>query len=95
VLTQLADNQVQVLYADEFQRPDFNDMLNVSMELVNKYQVQKVYIYAANPSFIRSLNLAIGDREDYENQIAYYKKMKWNWHNRMVVILLSANNCIC
>jgi len=56
VITQLADNQVQVLYADEFQRPDFNDMLNVSMELVYKYQVQKIYIDAANPSFIRSLN---------------------------------------
>ena len=32
VVTQLVDNQVQMLYADEFQRPDFNDMLNVSME---------------------------------------------------------------
>jgi hypothetical protein len=28
VVTQLADNQVQVIYADEFQRPDFNNMLN-------------------------------------------------------------------
>jgi hypothetical protein len=58
------------LYADEFQRPDFNDMLYVSMELVNKYRVQKIYIDAANPSFIRSLKIAIGDREDYENQIS-------------------------
>jgi hypothetical protein len=58
VITQLVDSQVQVLYADEFQRPHFNDMLNVSMELVRKYQVQKVYIDAANPSFIRSLKLA-------------------------------------
>jgi hypothetical protein len=91
VITQLADNQVQVLYADEFQRPDFNDMLNVAMELVYKYQVQKIYIDAANPSFIRSLKLEIGDREDYENQIAYYKKMKWNWHNHMTVIPVSFN----
>ncbi|MFL6423044.1 MAG: hypothetical protein ACJ71R_05590, partial [Nitrososphaeraceae archaeon] len=91
VLTQLADNQVQVLYADEYQRPDFNDMLNVAMDLISKYQVQKVYIDAANPSFIRSLKLAIGDREDYENQIAYYKKMRWNWHNRMTVIPVSFN----
>ena len=35
--------------------------------------------------------LAVGDREDYENQIAYYKKMKWNWHNRMIVIPVSFN----
>jgi hypothetical protein len=91
VITQLVDSQVQVLYADEFQRPDFNDMLNVSMELVYKYQIQKIYIDAANPSFIRSLKLEIGDREDYENQIAYYKKMKWNWHNHMTVIPVSFN----
>ena len=61
------------------------------MDLVNKYQVQKIYIDAANPSFIRSLKLAIGDREDYENQIAYYKKMKWNWHNHMTLIPVSFN----
>lgn len=61
------------------------------MELVYKYQVQKVYIDATNPSFIRSLKLEIGDREDYEKQIAYYKKMKWNWHNHMIVIPVSFN----
>jgi hypothetical protein len=44
-----------------------------------------------NPSFIRALKMAIGDREDYENQIAYYKKMKWNCHNHMIVIPVSFN----
>jgi hypothetical protein len=66
-------------------------MLNVVMELVNKHQVQKIFIDAANPSFIRSLKMAIGDKEDYESQIAYYKKMKWNWHNHMIVIPVSFN----
>jgi hypothetical protein len=66
-------------------------MLDTAIELIGKYQVQKIYIDAANPSFIRSLKLAVGDREDYENQIAYYKKMKWNWHNHMTVIPVSFN----
>jgi hypothetical protein len=35
--------------------------------------------------------MAIGDREDYENQIAYYKKMKWDWINHMTVIPVSFN----
>ena len=91
VITQLVAAQLQVLYANEFQRPDLNDMLNVVMELVNKHQVQKIFIDAANPSFIRSLKIAIGDKEDYESQIAYYKKMRWNWHNHMVVIPVSFN----
>jgi hypothetical protein len=91
VITQLVDAQSQVLYADEYQRPDFNEMLNVTMELVSKYKVQKVYIDAANPSFIRALKMAIGDGEDYESQISYYKKMKWNWHSHMTVIPVSFN----
>jgi hypothetical protein len=91
VITQLVDSQLQVLYANEFQRPDFSDMLKVTMDLVKKYEVQKIYIDAANPSFIRALKMAIGDREDYENQIAYYKKMKWNWHNHMIFIPVSFN----
>jgi hypothetical protein len=91
VITQLVDAQLQVLYANEYQRPDFNDMLNVTMDLVKKYEVQKIYIDATNPSFIRALKLQIGDREDYESQISYYKKMKWNWHNHMSVIPVSFN----
>src|ERR1051326_3524685 len=91
VITQLVDSQLQVLYANEFQRPDFSDMLNVTMDLVKKYEVQKIYIDAANPSFIRALKLQIGDREDYESQISYYKKMKWNWHTHMIVIPVSFN----
>jgi hypothetical protein len=35
--------------------------------------------------------MAIGDKEDFESQIAYYKKMKWNWHNHMIVIPVSFN----
>jgi hypothetical protein len=74
VITQLVDSQLQVLYANELQRPDFNNMLNVVMDLVNKHQVQKIYVDAANPSFIRALKMAIGDREDYENQNSILQK---------------------
>jgi hypothetical protein len=66
-------------------------MLNVTVNLINNYDVQKVYIYAANPSFIRALKMAIGEREDYENQISYYKQLKFNWHNHMKVIPVSFN----
>lgn len=92
-ITRLEDDQIQMLYANEFQRPDFNHMLDLTIELVNQYQIQNVFIDAANPSFLRALKQEIGDREDYENQIAYYKKMKFNfnWHNHMTVIPVSFN----
>jgi hypothetical protein len=28
VITQYVDEHIQILYAEEFQRPDFNEMLN-------------------------------------------------------------------
>jgi hypothetical protein len=39
VITQLVNNEVQVLYADEFQRPDFNEMLNITVDLFSKFTV--------------------------------------------------------
>jgi hypothetical protein len=91
VITQLVDNQVQVLYADEFQRPDFNEMPSIVVDLFSKFTVSNVYMDAHNPSFIRSLKIAIGERQDYENEIAFYKRMNWNWRKRMTVIPISFN----
>jgi hypothetical protein len=53
-------------------------MLNVTVDLFSKFTVSNVYIDAANPSSIRSFKIAIGERQDYENEIALYKKMNWN-----------------
>jgi hypothetical protein len=38
-----------------------------------KYQVDKVYIDGANPSFIKSLKLQIGEEPDYDKVIARYR----------------------
>ena len=41
--------------------------------LMSKYQVDKVYIDGANPSFIRSLKLQIGEDPDYDKIIDRYR----------------------
>jgi hypothetical protein len=41
--------------------------------LMSKYQVEKVYIDGANPSFIKSLKLQIGEDADYDKVIARYR----------------------
>ena len=64
-VTQWVDNHVQILYAEEFDRPDYNEMLSKVHELMSKYNVDKVYIDGSNPSFIRSLKLQIGEAADY------------------------------
>jgi terminase large subunit-like protein len=77
VVTQWVDNHIQILHAEEYQRPDFNEMLSKVYELMSKYQVDKLYIDGANPSFIRSLKLQIGEDANYLEQIATLKSNGW------------------
>ena len=48
-------------------------MLSTVYGLISKYQVDKVYIDGANPSFIKSLKIQIGEDADYDKVIARYK----------------------
>jgi hypothetical protein len=73
VVTQWADGIVQIMHAEEYHRPDYNEMLSLVYDLMSKYQVDKVYIDGSNPSFIRSLKLQIGEDADYDKVIARYR----------------------
>jgi hypothetical protein len=48
-------------------------MLSVVYGLISKYQVDKIYIDGANPSFIRSLKLRVGEDAGYDKVIARYR----------------------
>ena len=65
--TQGVNQQIQVIYAEEFERPDFNEMIWLVAKLMQQYGYVRVYIDGANPSFIRSLKRMIGEDEHYEN----------------------------
>jgi hypothetical protein len=73
VVTQWADGIVQILYAEEYHRPDYNEMLSTVYNLMSKYDIDMVYIDGANPSFIKSLKLQIGEDADYDQVIARYR----------------------
>jgi hypothetical protein len=57
VVTRFADGIVQIMYAEEYHRPDYNEMLSLVYGMMSKYNVDKVYIDGANPSFIKSLKI--------------------------------------
>jgi hypothetical protein len=42
VVTQFVDGEVQILHAEEYKRPDFNEMLSRVWDLLVKHQIQKV-----------------------------------------------------
>jgi hypothetical protein len=73
VVTQWIDDHIQIMHAEEHHRPDYNEMLSVVYELISKYQIDKIYIDGANPSFIKSLKIQIGEDPDYDKVIARYK----------------------
>ncbi len=93
VVTQWMDGVVQILHAEEYHRPDYNEMLSTVYGLMSKYQVDKVYIDGANPSFIKSLKLQIGEDADYDKVIARFKSegLGDNWSENMRIVPINFN----
>ena len=63
---------------------------------MHKYGVDKVYIDGANPSFIRSLKIQIGEDAEYGKVIARYKTEGWGddkegWAQNMRIVPVNFN----
>jgi len=88
VVTQMSDKLIQVLEAEEYYRPDFNQMLSIVWSLLQKYgkTIGKIYVDGANPSFIRALKLQMGEDEDYDEIIKDCKAKKRDYEYEMNVI---------
>jgi hypothetical protein len=88
VVTQWVDNHIQILHAEEYHRPDYNEMLSTVYSLMSKYDVD-----GANPSFIRSLKLQIGEEADYDKVIARHRteKLGDNWSKDMKIVPVNFN----
>ena len=60
VITQWMDDQIHVLYAEEFERPDYNEMLSKIWSLMSEFELSKkngkIYVDGANPSLSSHLN---------------------------------------
>jgi hypothetical protein len=93
VVTQWQDNHIQILRAEEYCRPDYNEMLSTVYGLMSKYNVDSVYIDSANPSFIKSLKLQIGEEADYDKVIARYKSegLGDSWARDMRIVPVNFN----
>ena len=67
VVTQFVDGQVQILHAEEYKRPDFNEMLEKAWDLLVKYQSRKYTLMVLILPSSKSLKIQWGERPDYEN----------------------------
>lgn len=86
VVIRLVDGKLQVVCANEFERPDYNEMLSKVLDLKSIYHVNKIFVDGSNPEFIRSLKGATGERPDPTPYIERAKKYKRPLENYMSVI---------
>jgi hypothetical protein len=81
VVTEYVDQCINVVYADEVKRADFNQMIETTAELVDRFGMayesnSRIFVDAANPSFIRALKERLDDNPAYERQIDHLRS---NW----------------
>ena len=77
VVTQLLrkEGKIQVLYVEEFERPDFGTMVEKIVKMYCNYAVSKIYIDNANPEVIAAIKAGLNEPTDYERRIAHWKSV--------------------
>ena len=81
VITQYRNNKVEVFYAESFEKPLMNEIINHIMQLKQRHHVTRVYVDGANPEVIRELKRRIGEYQEYhdftEEQIWALRNGSW------------------
>jgi hypothetical protein len=93
VVTQWQDNHIQVLHAEEYVRPDFDEMVDITLQLTARFGISltdacQIYVDGSAPELIRSLKKQLGDQVNYEEQIERIKKQfpGADWEAQMLVV---------
>jgi hypothetical protein len=73
-MSELRDGIVNVLHAKEYPRPDFNQMIDTALGLLDEYEITfdngcRVYVDGANPEVVRELKTRIGEYHDYYGRL--------------------------
>jgi hypothetical protein len=91
VVVQFSDGVIQVLYADEFERPRYEDMINKVADLYNSFtNIKNIFVDAANPELISSLKREVANERDnwayVQEKLAYCKKHHVDINRHMKVV---------
>ena len=69
VITQHRNRKVEVFYAESFEKPQMNYIINHIMQLKHRHHCTKIYVDGANPEVIRELKARIGEYHDYYGRL--------------------------
>ena len=79
VIIQFSDTVLQLLYADEFERPRYEDMTNKIDDLYDAFaNIKNMFVDASSPELISSLKREVANERDnwayVQEKMAYCKK---------------------
>ena len=69
VITQFRNRKVEAFYAESYEKPQMNYIINHIMQLKQKHHITKFYVDGANPEVIRELKSRIGEYHDYYGRL--------------------------
>jgi hypothetical protein len=90
-IIQFSDGVLQVLYADEFERPRYEDMINKLGDLYSMFtNIKNIFVDAANPELISSLKREVANERDnwafVQEKMSYCKKHHVDINRHMKVV---------
>jgi hypothetical protein len=88
-ILQYEDGILKVLYAKQWDRPSYEQMINEVTKLRYQYKPTKIYVDGANPDFIKSLKIQFNETADYESIIEQANHEKIDPEYRMHVCPVS------
>jgi hypothetical protein len=90
VITQYVNGKIQVIHAEEYDRPNFSEMISKVWQLKQLCgYISNIYVDAANPEVWESLKKEFDERYDNQyvkDQFAYCKKYNLHVEDRMIVV---------
>jgi hypothetical protein len=86
----LVNGKIQVIHAEEYERPNFTDMINIIWKLKQQYgHVTNIFVDASNPEIIEALKREFQESTDWQyihDQITECRKYNLHIEDRMFVV---------
>ena len=90
VVTQFVNGKIQVIFAEEYERPNFAAMINRIWEIKQSCgYISNIYTDAANPEIWESLKRELDERYDVQyvrDQFTYCKKYNLHIEDSMIIV---------
>jgi hypothetical protein len=89
IVTQFVDGKIHVIFAEEYERPNFQAMINRIWEIKQQCgYISNIYCDAANPEVVQAIKREFDERYDEQYIKELFAFWKYNLHieDRMIVV---------